>query len=183
MTLPPTHNRAYVACGFADRALYARLDEAVTQAGWVVSYRWPDFPPPTDPIERRQYRTEQSVNEINAASTSDVLIVGLPGGYGTASELGAALSAEVPVILFGHISYVGADPINIFLEHPGIAGQTASIPTLVHMLRTMSGQTILERAMDHLRLLDLECNAKLSPPSFAADRKDLLAQYDRMRGE
>lgn len=175
-----TH-RAYIACGFADRELYGILEAAVLEVGWEVSYRWPDHEPPSDPIERRQYRTEQSAKEIDAVTqASDMLIVGLPGGYGTASELGAALGAGVPVVLYGHVKYVGADPVNVFLDHPGVYAHVTSPRQLVHVLRTSAQRDLLQSMAEHLRYLDLDVNAKLSPPAFAADRKNLLAEYERI---
>jgi hypothetical protein len=175
--------KAYIATGFKQRDLYAQLAKVCNDIGVEVTYDWTLFGPPDDPEERADYRAHNATKEIEGVQAADLLIVGLPGGFGTASELGAALACDIPVLTVGEVPMLadGLDPINIFLEHP-LVTQLASVEQLRAQLGWLLKDRIAEEMFEHLRILDLECNEKLSPPAFSADRKRLVAAWDKVGG-
>src|ERR1700688_2278313 len=74
----------------------ARLLQALKSQGWERTYSW--TAEEEEKGDAKQY-SEIALNELKGVEDADVLIVLLPGGYGTHVEIGAALALGKPVIL------------------------------------------------------------------------------------
>ncbi len=70
--------------------------EALKRHGWGQTYDWADK---SLKCASPRESAEIAVAEIAGVGESDVLIVLLPGGYGTHVEIGAALALGKPVIV------------------------------------------------------------------------------------
>jgi nucleoside 2-deoxyribosyltransferase len=78
-----------------DRAKQAdEISEALTARGWERTLTWSDRIHASS-----ESHAELAKAELEAVRQADVLIVMLPGGYGTHVEIGAALALGKPVIL------------------------------------------------------------------------------------
>ena len=89
---------------------------ALKARGWERTFDW---------NEHRGSRTEQyadlAVAELTGVRDADVLIVLLPGGFGTHVEIGAALALGKPVILHAPDQKTLETPYPcIFHHHPGV---------------------------------------------------------------
>ena len=72
----------------------ALLLRALKSQGWERTYSWTA----EDGEDTEQY-SDIAMRELKGVEEADVLIVLLPGGYGTHVEIGAALALGKPVIL------------------------------------------------------------------------------------
>jgi nucleoside 2-deoxyribosyltransferase len=72
----------------------AQLLRALESRGWERTYTWIAG----DEATAEQY-ADVALKELRGIEQADVLIVLLPGGYGTHVEIGAALALGKPVIL------------------------------------------------------------------------------------
>lgn len=180
-----THDlRCYIACSYVDRDLYAEIESVVTRLGFKITYRWPDHVPPDGGPERHRHRKEQAVEEQMGVESADVLVVGLQGRYGTATEIGIAIGSGVPVVLFGTLTRDSetGDPVNIFLDHPTVEYVSADADELVCDLVAIGDRILAERMSDLIR-------AQLSAPYDSwttAEHRAELARvseaYDRLHG-
>jgi nucleoside 2-deoxyribosyltransferase len=75
-----------------DRA--TALLEALTENGWTQTFAWSDETSPS----RRDY-ADIALAELEGVRQADVLIVLLPGGFGTHVEIGAALALGKRVVV------------------------------------------------------------------------------------
>ena len=169
--------RCYIACSYLDRDLYERLARIATGLGYEITYRWPDAEPPPGGAERHKHRAEQAALELDGIAAADVLIVGLPGRYGTASELGAALAFDVPVVLFGAVERNGytGDSGNILHDHPGVEYVSADEEELVDDLRAI-GTRVLADEMSVL--IGVQLAAPYDSWSTAEHREALAKVHD-----
>jgi nucleoside 2-deoxyribosyltransferase len=83
----------------------APLLEALKSQGWERTYAWT----PEDDSTPEQ-RRDIAVKELSGVGEADILIVLLPGGYGTHVEIGAALALGKPIIIHA--------PDRKTLDHP-----------------------------------------------------------------
>jgi nucleoside 2-deoxyribosyltransferase len=86
--------RYYVATRKDRTADAEALANALQAHGWERTLDWSD----RTNVGPERY-PETAADEIQAVREADVLVVLLPGGYGTHVEIGAALALETPVIL------------------------------------------------------------------------------------
>jgi nucleoside 2-deoxyribosyltransferase len=92
------------------------ISEALKARGWERTFVWAA----QDGVSADEYRAIAQ-KELDAIANSDVLIVLLPGGYGTHVEIGAALALGKPVILHAPDQKTLETPyICVFHYHPGI---------------------------------------------------------------
>jgi nucleoside 2-deoxyribosyltransferase len=70
------------------------LSDALETHGWQRTFAWNDAGQGT-----RETRGATALAELEGVRRADVLIVLLPGGFGTHVEIGAALALGKPVIL------------------------------------------------------------------------------------
>lgn len=69
------------------------LLEALASQGWKRTYVWSD-----GPVSPEKYG-DVAAAELHGIQLADLVVVLLPGGYGTHVEIGAALAFGKPVIL------------------------------------------------------------------------------------
>lgn len=94
----------------------APLLEALKAQGWECTFEWAA----QDSSSIEGYR-ELAVKELAGIQEADVLIVMLPGGYGTHVEIGAALALRKKVILHAPDRKTLETPYAcVFHYHPGI---------------------------------------------------------------
>jgi len=100
-----------------DRAAQAeKLLEAFKSRGWERTFTWAG----EDKGGAEGY-PEVALAELAGVREADVLIVLLPGGYGTHVEIGAALALEKPVILHAPDQKTLDNPYPcVFHYHPGV---------------------------------------------------------------
>jgi nucleoside 2-deoxyribosyltransferase len=72
----------------------ASLEQVLKSVGWERTYTWTDL----GSCDSDAYATA-ALAELEGVRSADVLIVLLPGGFGTHVEIGAALALGKPVIL------------------------------------------------------------------------------------
>jgi nucleoside 2-deoxyribosyltransferase len=94
----------------------APLLAALKAHGWERTYAWTA----EDEAGPDQY-ADIALQELKGVSEADVLIVLLPGGYGTHVEIGAALALGKPVILHAPDQKTLETPYPCpFHYHPGV---------------------------------------------------------------
>lgn len=99
-----------------DRAAEATaVAQALQARGWERTLDWG-----TGDDKAESY-TEIALAELAALRTADLLIVLLPGGYGTHVEIGAALALEKPVVIHARDRVVLETPYPcVFHYHPNV---------------------------------------------------------------
>jgi nucleoside 2-deoxyribosyltransferase len=101
--------------------------------GWERTYTWTAL----DPAKTDDF-AEVALKEIAGVRDADVLIVLLPGGFGTHVEIGAALALGKPVILHAPDQKTLETPYRcIFHHHPGVKiliSETLDIATVLACL-------------------------------------------------
>ncbi len=100
-----------------DRAAEANaISDALSPHGWERTLTWSD-----QQGAGRAAHAELAQAELRAVSEADVLIVMLPGGYGTHVEIGAALALGKPVIIHAPDRQTLEMPYPcVFHYHPGV---------------------------------------------------------------
>lgn len=100
-----------------DRATHAeKLLEALKSRGWERTFTWAG----EDKAGSEEY-PELALAELAGVCEADVLIVLLPGGFGTHVEIGAALALGKPVILHAPDEKTLDTPYPcVFHYHPGV---------------------------------------------------------------
>jgi nucleoside 2-deoxyribosyltransferase len=100
-----------------DRAVQAeKLLEALKSRGWERTFTWTG----EDKAGAEEY-PRLALAELAGIHEADVLIVLLPGGYGTHVEIGAALALGKPVILHAPDQKTLDSPYPcVFHFHPGV---------------------------------------------------------------
>ena len=94
----------------------AALLEALKRHGWEQTFDWAD----QNREGPREY-ADIALAELAGVREADVLIVLLPGGYGTHVEIGAALALGKPVILHAPDHKTLETPYAcVFHYHPGV---------------------------------------------------------------
>lgn len=92
------------------------ISESLQREGWERTFVWTG----QDGNDAGHYATVAQ-QELNAIKNADVLIVLLPGGYGTHVEIGFALALGKPVILHAPDRETLDTPYPcIFHYHPGV---------------------------------------------------------------
>lgn len=94
----------------------AALLDTLQSNGWERTYTWS----PQDGSSTDKYR-EIPLKELEAIGKADVLVVLLPGGYGTHVEIGAALALGKPVVLHSPDRKTLESPYPcVFHYHPSV---------------------------------------------------------------
>jgi nucleoside 2-deoxyribosyltransferase len=92
------------------------LAAALKARGWERTFAWTD-----QDGEDTEAHAKIAVAELNGVGEADVLVVLLPGGFGTHVEIGAALALGKPVILHSPDRKTLETPYRcIFHYHPGV---------------------------------------------------------------
>src|SRR5271166_1321617 len=92
------------------------LLDALKANGWKQTFAWSDRG-----TQSHSGYADVALAELAGVREADVLIVLLPGGFGTHVEIGAALALEKPVILHAPDQKTLETPYRcIFHHHPGV---------------------------------------------------------------
>tara|TARA_R110000824_G_scaffold248207_1_gene437313 strand:- start:51 stop:476 length:426 start_codon:yes stop_codon:yes gene_type:complete len=131
----------YVSTRYSNRAGVERVIRLLKPLGCEITYDWTKtFGAPTTP----DYLCSIAVKEIEGVREADFVIVLLRGGYGTHTELGAALALDRPVILVvPHDNLLLDTHKNIvpFYHHPLVhkVPDISYIPNLIRSWNTLIG--------------------------------------------
>lgn len=100
-----------------DREEHANeLSGALSARGWRRTYTWT-----AQETTATKQHAKIALEELEAVRNADVLIVLLPGGYGTHVEIGAALALGKPVILHAPDQETLETPyLCVFHYHPNV---------------------------------------------------------------
>jgi nucleoside 2-deoxyribosyltransferase len=100
-----------------DRSAEANsLSAALKDRGWERTFEWKD-----EDGEGTESHAAIAVAELKGVRDADVLVVLLPGGYGTHVEIGAALALGKPIVLHAPDRKTLETPyICVFHYHPGV---------------------------------------------------------------
>lgn len=108
--------RFYIATRKDREAQANAISDALKGHGWQRTYVWTA----QDGPDEARY-SAIAKQELDAIRDAEVLIVLLPGGYGTHVEIGAALALGKPVILHApNQKTLGTPYPCVFHYHPGI---------------------------------------------------------------
>jgi nucleoside 2-deoxyribosyltransferase len=126
--------RFYIAAR-KDRAADAdAVANALNSHGWHRTLAWSG----TDSAETAEH-AQTAMTELDAVREAEVLIVLLPGGFGTHVEMGAALALDKPVIIHAPDEATLAFPYPcVFHYHPRVTrlvSPTVDIPVLLTALQ------------------------------------------------
>lgn len=88
----------YIATALERAADHKFIKEALIAAGHEITYDWTTHGSVQD---KPHTWCDVAQNEINGVIDADVVIVLLPGGRGTHTELGIALGNATPIIIVG----------------------------------------------------------------------------------
>jgi len=114
------------------------LSHALQAQGWERTYKWTAL----DPMKTDDF-AEVALKEIAGVRDADVLIVLLPGGFGTHVEIGAALALGKPVILLAPDQKTLETPYRcIFHYHPAVkllVSETVDIAAILACLPQPGG--------------------------------------------
>ena len=126
--------------------MHKQLKQWITShiENWKITYDW------TTHGSVKHTTTEilghVAENEINGVTSANIVIVLLPGGHGTHTELGAAIATNKHIIMYSEdpSTFLPGDKTCAFYQH--------------HLVTTVSGN--LENLLNHLRLLNKKSLSK-----------------------
>ena len=109
--------KCYYLATRKDRASEAdEISKALKHHGWERTFTWSDQAEAGPKVYAKLAQAE-----LRAVSEADVLIVMLPGGYGTHVEIGAALALGKPVVLHAPDQQTLESPYRcVFHYHPNV---------------------------------------------------------------
>ena len=126
--------KIYIATGYKRREEHNEVRDALTGAGHTLTHDW------TTPENRRLPACKAALADKQGIQDADLLIVLLPGGMGTHTELGIALALGKPVLVYA------LDPKDlprsmIFLYHPLVTRIRGALSSLLdHPLLRKEGE-------------------------------------------
>lgn len=124
--------KIYVASGLENRARAAALIRHIKACGHFVTYDWTQYGDVRGNGETAMRAT--ACSEVEGVSSAELLIVLLPGGKGTHTELGIALAtrANKRIWLWSENAAVfgGGDATCVFYHHPSIEHLSCSFASL-----------------------------------------------------
>jgi hypothetical protein len=132
----------YVATRFSNRAGVERVIRLLKPYGHQITYDWTKT---FDPPATSNALGSVAIKEINGVKDADFLIVLLRGGYGTHTELGAALAMDKTVFLVApHDNLLLDTNKNVvpFYHHPRVhkVPDISFIPNLVASMSRPFGE-------------------------------------------
>ena len=87
----------YVASGLENAAEARRIAETLAARGWTLTYAW--WTHGSVQAEGESRIREVAINEMDGVCRADYVLVMLPGGRGTHTEMGAAIALGKGVVL------------------------------------------------------------------------------------
>lgn len=129
----------YVASGLENRARAAMLISCIEDCGHRITYDWTKHGDVRDKGEDAMCAT--ACNEVEGVANAELLIVLLPGGKGTHTELGIALAtrAHKRIWMWSEDTAVfgGGSATCVFYHHPAIERLSCSFEALQEKIRLL----------------------------------------------
>lgn len=117
----------YIASKLENAPRVRDLRDHLLAAGWEITYDWTVHGSVRGPDMPRERIADVADREVNGVLDADVLIVLLPGGRGTHTELGVALAFEIGddfrVVLWSatpDVDFGTTEATSAFYHHPGV---------------------------------------------------------------
>jgi nucleoside 2-deoxyribosyltransferase len=126
-------HRFYLSTRKDRSAQAAALLESLAAKGWERTLDWTNL----NEVSSDGY-ADAALAEMAAVGQADVLVVLLPGGFGTHVEIGAALALGKPVILWAPDRETLDTPYPcIFHYHPRVRLLVSAVPNVDQILASM----------------------------------------------
>ncbi len=124
--------KIYVASSLNNRDMAAKLVSQLRLSGHMITYDWTQRGDVRNNGEMAMLETSQ--NEINAVMNADWVIVLLPGGKGTHTELGVALATrerkKIWIWSEDEAPFGGGSATCVFYHHPDVTCLSCSFEDL-----------------------------------------------------
>lgn len=111
----------YIASSLSNATHVKTMAAELVNIGWAWTYDWTAHGPVADRGE--EVITRVALAELKGVADADVLLVILPGGRGTHTELGAALALNKPVVIYSPTPFSITHPDGYkcaFYSHPSV---------------------------------------------------------------
>ncbi|MFC7370645.1 nucleoside 2-deoxyribosyltransferase [Fictibacillus iocasae] len=89
-------NSFYIGSGFQNKKMVREIADVLVREGMTHTYDWTQ----TEKVENITHLAHIANCEVNGVKAADVVLILLPGGRGTHTELGLAIAAGKPVLLY-----------------------------------------------------------------------------------
>ena len=130
--------RYYIATSLDRAEGHRRLAAALNARGWSCTYDWTVHGSVQDQGATRM--AEVAAAEMRGVIEADVVIVLLPGGRGTHTEMGIAIGAGVPVVVVGDADARRGDDGRecAFYRAPGVVGVSCDDLDMVALVAVLA---------------------------------------------
>lgn len=129
--------RIYVASGLVNRDRVKAVIDKLTSQGHTVTYNWTLHGDVRGEGEARMREVAQ--NEAEGVASAELVLLLLPGGKGTHTELGAALATRKNkrIVLWSETGaeFSGGVDTCVFYHHPAIERLLCSFNELIERVR------------------------------------------------
>ena len=129
----------YVASGVANTERVSRAAAVLSALGHARTYDWTTHG--SVAAEPSKRKSEVAAAEVFAISEADLVLILLPGGRGTHTELGLSLadgrSRRILVWSETAAPFDGSDGFCVFYHHPAVTRLVCPFDTLLHTLPSL----------------------------------------------
>ncbi len=112
--------RFYVASGLPNRSRAKKFIGVLSSYGHIVTYDWTEHGDVREKSEA--VLSEVSMNEVRAVCDAELVVILLPGGKGTHTELGLALASRTNkrILLWSETGaeFLSGNDTCVFYHHP-----------------------------------------------------------------
>lgn len=127
----------YVASSVLNAERVNRVAERLNALGLTRTYDWTTHGSVADaPAERKQ---DVAKAEFTAVSDAELVVLLLPGRFGTHVELGAAIASDTvkQILIWSESSsaFDGGDGFCVFYHHPKVVRTVCAFDTFLHTLK------------------------------------------------
>ncbi len=128
--------KIYIASSLENRERAAALVRQIRISGHTITYDWTMRGDVRNSGEMAMLETAQ--NEVNAVTDADLVIILLPGGKGTHTELGVALATREKKKIWiwseNEAVFGGGSETCVFYHHPDVTCLSCSFENLCSMI-------------------------------------------------
>lgn len=125
--------KVYIATGLKNTKRHNKLRDLLADRGIGLTYDWTFHGNVSD--SGRDIRAETAEKEVVGAASSDAVVVLLPGGRGTHTELGIGLGHCVPVFLWEENGDFSTDHGTcVFYWHESVHRKSGSLEDLANYI-------------------------------------------------